>query len=99
MYQKLLNVVPTEDHYLFLKANLEHLVSLWYTTSMMVLESLTKNENRELSLLNNVVDISKFYGYFKSFQNCVTLHFINFDFRERNINWKGCWHEQNSSRS
>lgn len=90
MYQKLLNVVPTEDHYLFLKANLEHLVSLWYTTSMMVLESLTKNENRELSLLNNIVDISKFYGYFKSFQNCVTLHLINFDFRERNINWKGC---------
>lgn len=90
MYQKLLNVVPTEDHYLFLKANLEHLVSLWYTTSMMVLESLTKNENRELSLLNNIVDISKFYGYFKGFQNCVTLHFINFDFRERNINWKGC---------
>lgn len=90
MYQKLLNVVPTEDHYLFLKANLEHLVSLWYTTSTMVLESLTKNENRELSLLNNIVDISKFYGYFKSFQNCVTLHLINFDFRERNINWKGC---------
>lgn len=82
--------MPTEDHYLFLKANLEHLVSLWYTTSMMVLESLTKNENRELSLLNNIVDISKFYGYFKSFQNCVTLHLINFDFRERNINWKGC---------
>lgn len=47
MYQKLLNVVPTEDHYLFLKANLEHLVSLWYTTSMMVVESLTKNENRK----------------------------------------------------